>query len=243
MFSGFVEDKELRIPITEIFGPTIQGEGQNIGKISHFVRVAGCPLRCVWCDTKYSLTATKDTKLLTPSEIFGEVRKLGPAKLVVITGGEPALIGRPITLLIDKLHGAKYHVSAETSGAAVQPWFAVLDYLTISPKGPSSGNAVALSSLFECINTAFRGANYANVSVKVVIFDDEDLDYAREIRRKLSAIPMYLQVGTPTRALTTDRLLEGLKNLIEKIKGDPIFADVAVLPQLHVLLYGRRKGV
>src|SRR5436305_5210328 len=72
------------VRITEIFF-SIQGESSHVGKPCIFVRLTGCSLRCVWCDTKYAYSGGRE---MTHDEVLSEVEK-HPAKLVEVTGGEP----------------------------------------------------------------------------------------------------------------------------------------------------------
>ena len=97
--------------ITEIFH-SIQGESTWAGVACTFVRITGCPLRCVWCDTEY---AFHGGERMTFDEILAEVRSHS-ASLVEITGGEP--LAHPGSFqLADRLRDAGYTVLVETSGA------------------------------------------------------------------------------------------------------------------------------
>lgn len=97
-----------RFPIVEIF-TSIQGEGCNLGKAAHFIRLAGCNLNCVWCDTKWNEATLGN---LTIEQIMEHLK--GRAKLVVITGGEPLMHPR-LPQLIEEL-SAKFKVAIETNG-------------------------------------------------------------------------------------------------------------------------------
>src|SRR3954449_9550536 len=83
------------IPIVEIFGPTIQGEGAEAGLATHFVRVGGCDYRCSWCDTMYAVdpaTVRATARKLTSDDIVSELEHLpGAPEWVTISGGNPAL--------------------------------------------------------------------------------------------------------------------------------------------------------
>ena len=80
-----------RLPLVEIF-ETVEGEGTGAGFPTVFVRLYGCNLRCVWCDTPYSYAPAKPERTLTIAEIVDEVRKYG-ARRICLTGGEPLLYG------------------------------------------------------------------------------------------------------------------------------------------------------
>jgi 7-carboxy-7-deazaguanine synthase len=84
--------------------------------------------------------------------------------------------------------------------------------------------------------------------LKVVVFDDEDLDFARRCRKILFDVPFYLSSGTPMKEETDgyvsvrEAVCRGYKVLAEKVCADPLLHDAVVLPQLHVLLWGRDLG-
>jgi 7-carboxy-7-deazaguanine synthase len=83
------------IPISEIFGPTIQGEGALIGRPTVFVRTGGCDFRCNWCDTLYAVLPEYKNEWtpLSPEQIVARVLELsrGAGILVTLSGGNPAL--------------------------------------------------------------------------------------------------------------------------------------------------------
>ena len=96
--------------ITEIFF-SIQGESTHAGKPCVFVRLTGCSLRCVYCDTKYSYTGGKEMPL---DEVLGVVASY-PAKQVEVTGGEP-LEQEEVYPLMESLLHRGYTVMLETGG-------------------------------------------------------------------------------------------------------------------------------
>jgi 7-carboxy-7-deazaguanine synthase len=115
--------------INEIFY-SLQGEGFLAGAPSVFVRLAGCPLRCKWCDTKYAWDnqAGEDYTIVA---IIKTVQQW-PCKLVVITGGEP-MINPDLPELVTELKDAGKHITIETAGIAYIPEM-LCDLMSISPK-------------------------------------------------------------------------------------------------------------
>ena len=110
--------------VVEIFG-SIQGEGLRAGIPVIFIRLAGCNLKCSWCDTKHD-----EFTVLSEEELINRCEALTPIKNIVWTGGEPCLQLQERTIQIFKQLG--YHQAIETNGTRRIP--AGLDYITISPK-------------------------------------------------------------------------------------------------------------
>ena len=108
--SGPVAASE-RLRIAEIFH-SIQGEADDIGWRTVFVRLTGCPLRCVWCDTEYAFHGGQWHSI---DDILAEVARYD-AKHVCVTGGEP-LAQKRCLILLQRLCDAGYSVSLETSGS------------------------------------------------------------------------------------------------------------------------------
>ena len=121
--------------VNEIFG-SIDGEGLRTGELATFIRLAGCNLRCSYCDTDYSLSI-KDGKEMTIEEILKEVEKIG-YKNITLTGGEP-LIHKNVDKLIDILIEKGYKVNIETNGAVdIEPYIGKKLILTLDFKTKSS---------------------------------------------------------------------------------------------------------
>jgi len=108
----------------------LQGEGFLAGIPSVFVRLAGCPLRCKWCDTKYAWdeTAGEDYSI---AKIVETIQNW-PSKFVVITGGEP-MINPELPQLAQQLKDVGKHITIETAGMVFVPDLPC-DLMSISPK-------------------------------------------------------------------------------------------------------------
>ena len=101
---------DLNVSVNEIFY-SIQGEAKNSGKPTIFIRTAGCPFNCSYCDTEYAFTDGKQTKIST---IISSLKKYN-TKYITVTGGEP-LAQKNINVLLNELLKNSYIVSIETSG-------------------------------------------------------------------------------------------------------------------------------
>lgn len=231
------------IRISEIFGPTIQGEGALIGQPTVFVRTGGCDYRCSWCDTLHAVESRfrHEWMDMSAEEIFENVQALSNNNplMVSLSGGNPAI--QNLGSLIKKGKESGYKFALETQGSVAQDWFADLDILTLSPKPPSSGMETNYEKLSECIKMANNGQL---IVLKIVIFDETDYTYARKLHEKYPDIPFYLQPGNLQTQGPAD--LEDLNKrmlwLIDRAIKDCWF-DVSILPQLHVLLWGNKRGV
>jgi organic radical activating enzyme len=114
-------------PVMEAFY-TLQGEGAHTGKAAYFIRLAGCDVGCVWCDVKESWDARKHP-MLSVADIVAKAT-LHPARVAVITGGEPLM--HPLGPLTQALKQVGFTVHLETSGA--HPLSGELDWICLSPK-------------------------------------------------------------------------------------------------------------
>lgn len=155
-----------QLRITEIFN-SLQGETNTVGLPTVFIRLTGCPLRCVYCDTAYAFSGGEQ---MTQDDILAEVEKYS-SRHVTVTGGEP--LAQPgVFDLLHQLCDLGYHVSLETSGALsvaeVDPRVVkVLDFKT-----PASQ---------ESHRNVYENVSYLTVrdQVKFIICDRQDYDWAR----------------------------------------------------------------
>jgi 7-carboxy-7-deazaguanine synthase len=236
------------IPVVEIFGPTIQGEGAEAGVPTHFIRVGGCDYRCVWCDTMYAVDpeiVRTTSERLSSQDIVNRVTSLdGRPIWTTISGGNPAL--HELGELVAGLHAAAFRVSVETQGSLWKPWLGEVDRLTISPKPPSSGMVSSRhDEQLRGFMAAALDACAARAVLKVVVFDEIDLEWASDMARLWPDLPLYLSAGTPVPADADVRDVVGdrYRWLCEEVGARPNLADVRVLPQLHVIAWKGATGV
>lgn len=235
----------------EIFGPTIQGEGMVIGQKTMFVRTAGCDYSCSWCDSAFTWDGSGKELIrqMEAEEIWQELKSLGGDgfSFVTISGGNPALL-KNLNYLIDLLKENQIQIGLETQGSKWQEWFLKIDELTISPKPPSSGMVTDFRALDGIIQKLMEASIAGNTSLKVVVFNDEDYNYAKMVHGRYPDIPFFLQVGnddnkTIDNQQLIQQLLQKYEWLIDKSMQDHEWRNVKVLPQLHTYIWGNKRGV
>ncbi len=165
-------DTTESIPVHESFY-SIQGEGFHQGKAAFFIRLAGCDVGCHWCDVKESWKMS-ETQLLKIGNVVTSAAET-PAKMVIITGGEP--LSYNLNALTKLLKNKALRTHLETSGA--YPLTGIWDWICLSPKKFK----YPLPEIFE----------YAN-ELKIVVFNKSDLKWAEENAAKVShSCKLYLQ--------------------------------------------------
>lgn len=241
------EEEASLFPVVEIFGPTVQGEGPDAGTPAYFVRFGGCDFRCSWCDSMYAVdpvVVKAEARRLSPAQIIAELNALpaGP-QLVVLTGGNPAMFD--LAPLVDALRDHDYAVAVETQGSIWRDWLTNVDCLVISPKPPSSGMA-SDEHRAKLVQFMERSANNRRRALKIVVFDEQDLEWTRDVARDYAGVPLYLSAGTDV-GLADDETLAALRTrfrwLCEAVSSLGELASARVLPQLHVVAWGTKRGV
>lgn len=234
----------MTLRIAEIFGPTIQGEGALIGQPTIFVRAGGCDYRCHWCDSLHAVESRYRDQwaAMEPAAVMAEVGRLsgGQPLMVSISGGNPAIQDFGPVIALGRQDG--YRFACETQGSVARDWFADLDLLVLSPKPPSSGQDCDWNAFDACL----AAAGTAPRIMKIVIFDEGDLDFARSTAARYPDLPLYLQPGNPETdpdlPVDPQRLADRLLWLVDATVGRGWLAP-RILPQLHVLIWGNKRGV
>ena len=234
-----------KLPVIEIFGPTIQGEGSVIGLKTLFVRLYGCDYKCSWCDSSFTWdgSAINEINRFNTEQIIERLTEngLNHCNYVTISGGNPALYGTAVKQLIECLHSQNKQVIVETQGSLWQDWFPQVDMLTISPKPPSSG----MTTNWDTLDHIMNRISPQKASLKVVIFDDEDYQFATLIHQRYPNFQLYLQAGNSDVKDSGDiskRLLTKLEWLFDKVLNDHSMQECRVLPQLHALIWNNDRG-
>lgn len=201
--------------IAEIFG-SVQGEGLRQGQPTVFIRLAGCNLRCPFCDTK---TARRGGRRMTPAGVVAAVvrlRRRWPADWADITGGEPML--QDLEPLVRGLRAEGLSVQVETNGTVFRP--APYDWITVSPKPPDYAVAPDFRSRAR--------------EVKLVVTPDLAYAVLKSLRRRFPEnVPLILQPRSNSRTCGA-RAVRLLGRAMEEGK-----ANIRLGVQLHRVLGAR----
>ena len=239
------------IPVAEIFGPTIQGEGPHVGMQTLFVRVAGCDFECAWCDSKFAWKIDGSIKRYGTKELADIlVQECNNSKCsnVVLTGGNPCLYD--FKQVIDILHNNNITVDIETQGSRMPDWLLDVDLLVISPKAPSSKQP----DVYKTVNEYMKllSSIRQKVAIKIPVFNEEDFEFAMKYyalvdyyREKGVDIDLYLSVGNTNTTEAGDiskRVLTDYEKLINMV-ANSYMERVFILPQVHTLVWGNKQGV
>lgn len=180
-----------QLPVMEHFY-TIQGEGYHQGSAAYFIRLAGCDVGCVWCDVKESWQEDAHPRYRI-DEIVDTVRKT-PAKIVVITGGEPLM--HRLDRLTAALQEAGFKTHIETSGA--HPLSGTWDWICLSPKKFKPPLPEILVQADE---------------LKVVVFNTSDFVWAEQYAQQVSpGCRLFLQPEWEKSEKITPLIIEYIKN-------------------------------
>jgi 7-carboxy-7-deazaguanine synthase len=214
-------DLQNSLRVTEIFY-SIQGESSRVGLPTVFVRLTGCPLRCVWCDTEYAFSGGIS---LTVADVLQRVAGFGCAT-VCVTGGEP-LAQKNCLPLLAALCNAGHSVSLETSGAldigGIDPRVARI----VDLKAPGSGEQE--KNLWENLDLLT-----AHDELKFVLASREDYDWAVSACRQRRLFERCPVLFSPVQGQLDPA------QLAQWIIDEHL--PVRFQLQLHKLLWGNTRG-
>ena len=208
---------------------SLQGEGPSAGTPAHFLRLQGCDVGCRWCDTKYTWDATGG-RASTIAEAFAELRALGEASLLVVTGGEP-LAHPGIERLLQAAVGQWARVEVETSGLHAPPVTHERLHYMWSPKLPSVterwGDTWAHASAF---------VSDPRTTIKIVVGEHDE---AALMERLSEGVLPRERVMLMPEGMTDAALVERARALAALCLRE----NLRLSPRLHVWLWGAKRGV
>jgi 7-carboxy-7-deazaguanine synthase len=219
---------------------SVQGESSFSGLPCIFVRLAGCNLRCAWCDSEYTFTGGKP---YTSDEVVAQIEALSPCRLIEFTGGEPMLQARELLPLMNRLLEANYTLMIETSGERPLAGVPKAVHKIVDVKCPGAG-AAANTFRMENLETLTQ-----NDEVKFVLANRQDYDFARDFIRthalqeragQILLSPAFNKSPSPLR--TTDNAMLDPRTLVEWMLADGLPARLSL--QIHKFIWEpMKKGV
>ena len=218
---------------------SVQGESSFAGLPCIFVRLAGCNLRCTWCDSEYTFKGGYRQSL---EEVEAAIAALAPVRLVEFTGGEPMLQERELIALMERLLAREYTLMIETSGErplANVPQ-AVHKIVDVKCPGSGEGGSFHLPNL-ETLT--------ARDEIKFVISDRLDYEFARDFTREHDLASRVGHVlfspaftKTPSLLRTTENCTLDPRTLVEWMLEDGMPARISL--QIHKFIWEPQvKGV
>lgn len=239
------------LAVNEVFGPTFQGEGVNIGMPCYFLRLAGCNLSCKFCDTPYTWDWTgKNGKAYDPKDeshavdIQWVLQKLilldvdgkqkQKIKNLVVSGGEPMLQQKNLSKLIGQLKEIGWWVEIETAGTIAPIAEMNPDLFTVSLKLANSGNEFAkchIASAIEAFAQDERSAFKFVVSNLGDFFEIDALVNTYQLpQNKIYIMP---------EGITIDSVQEHA----QAVAFEVIKRGWKLTTRMQILLYGNQRGV
>jgi len=263
------EPKTKKVPVVEVFGPTIQGEGVMIGVRTSFIRFGLCDYKCVMCDSMHAVDPIRvkaNATWLLPDEILARVEVIhrlpsaggATADWVTYSGGNPCI--HDLTVLTKYIQAWGLKIAVETQGTFLPDWLHMCDVVTVSPKAPGIGEQYEHDKFLAFVDAFLHHPGF---NVKVVVFSMRDIEWSRTINSVMKdhglGDKMYLSLGNPFPpgkdhvpdnpkeqvhpSMLKLALLEEYRQLTEDLLQVPDMRNVKFLPQLHVLTWGNKQGV
>lgn len=246
---GMMMDLDLSSPstlvVSEVFGPTIQGEGPSTGQLCMFVRLGGCNLWCTWCDTPYTWDWTGRNGVryspgtlmrMSPGQVYQRLVTLAPTLpgMVVVSGGEPMLQAVPLLPLLTHLRVEGIRTHVETNGTVVPPRTFpgdAFDQYVVSLKLPSSGNDEDRTVNDRAI---LWYQSTGRAIWKFVATSPADLDAIGLLTERYTLAPVWVMPQGTDRAT----ILQGMEQLVQPVMD----RGWNLTTRLHVLLWGNDRG-
>ncbi|MBW3615325.1 MAG: 7-carboxy-7-deazaguanine synthase QueE [Actinobacteria bacterium] len=223
--------------VSEVFGPTFQGEGPSIGRRAGFVRLGRCNLACSFCDTPYSWRwedhdPAVELSRTTVAGVVAELEAMA-VELVVVTGGEPLLQQRHLVSLAQEISRRGWECEIETAGT-IGPAAALVGLVSrfnVSPKLANSGNVEEHRYKPEVLR-AFEATGKA--AFKFVVCAPEDLDEVQAMVDECGLRDVWIMPEGTEPSIVIDRSRRFAEQVLAR--------GWHLTTRLHVLLWGDERG-
>ena len=233
---------KAHLPVSELFGPTLQGEGPYAGRAVQFLRTGGCNLSCSWCDTPYTWDGSRFNlrEEIVPYSGSDIVSRLFPNIPLVVSGGEPLLHQDNLALryILDHAHNLNVDIHVETNGtiAPTANTKRLVTAFAVSPKLDHAGSHRGKQDPTPDPGWPEFARKNPNVFLKVVVRDRVDVGHvvrwADDHRWPRSQV-WVMPLGTTAETLLADWA---------EIATAAADAKINASQRLHVLAWGDRKG-
>lgn len=228
---------------SEIYGPTLQGEGPSLGRACAFLRTAGCNQHCSWCDTPFTwkwseYDIDKEVHKLTTEQVVRRVLKVLPPvdPMLVISGGEPMLQQVKLLEVLELLRHrvGKIWVEAESAGTIPpqEEFNSQIDAYNISLKLEHSGNEKKLRYRPATIDVLQASGKVQGW--KFVAQQESDLEEIDQLVKEHSLSPIFVM----PEGVTQEDLAKHSKALVAPV----IARGWRMTPRLHIQLWGSERG-
>lgn len=222
--------------VSEVFGPTFQGEGPSCGQRAGFVRLGRCNLACTFCDSRHTWDWEQhdpavELQAMPVAEALARLDAMSVG-MVVVTGGEPLLQQSHLPPLLGAAKERGWRVEVETAGT-IAPTLpeGLVDQWNVSPKLANSGMAVE-RRFKPAVLAAFQATGRA--VFKFVVCEVHDLDEVQAIASECRLEPVWVMPEGTDAATVVARMQE--------LSGPVLARGWNLTPRLHILLWGDVRG-
>lgn len=238
---------EPLLQVSEIFGPTFQGEGPSVGRRCAFLRLGGCGLHCSWCDTPYTWRYSeahphegnviydprKEIKQLSAVEINNQLRQI-PVDMLVVSGGEPMLQQGKLMRLLPEVMRWSWRVEVETAGVIfpTDNFIKYVNQFNVSPKLEHSGNSVEIRYKPDILR---RFQAQSGCIFKFVVQQISDLKEVDAIVQECGLTNVWIM----PEGIDSKTLLERATLLADEVSK----RGYNMTNRLHILTWGSKRGV
>lgn len=231
------QNRIMSLTVSEVFGPTWQGEGSSAGSYCGFLRLANCNLACRWCDTPYTwdwerFDRREELHPRSVADVAADIQKMS-VPLLVISGGEPLLQQRGLESLFAVLP-AGLRIEVETNGTVLpkSPVLERVSQFNVSPKLSSAGDAIHRRI---CPGPLSVLAESGKARFKFVAETARDLDEANQLASEYHLAPVQIM----PQGTTADEIVKTMRELAPHV----LARGWDFGTRLHVLLHDNRRGV
>ncbi len=230
--------------VSEILGPTVQGEGPSIGRRAGFVRLGRCDLACSWCDTPYTwdwkgqngvpYDPAKELHEMSTGAVVERVEEMGVG-LVVVTGGEPFVQLPALIELARALATRGYELEVETNGRHAPParLTDAVAAFNVSPKLPNSGQDLSVTIKDDALKALLATLK---ARFKFVCRDAADVELVADIARRLK-VP-----GNRVWVMPEGRTPQAVHRHLREVAGAAIAKGFNISGRLHVDIWDDERG-